>query len=112
MMQKEKSKRSRQTEDLKKEHKPNWKEYTAMPEDIKAFLADRIFLRHNVITKRVECRIPSSYENDGTDWQPITDRIVNSRTLCQTITHSSTFWNTCLNGTDRIISWRCRFRSR
>ena len=78
MMQKEKSKRSRQTEDLKKEHKPNWKEYTAMPEDIKAFLADRIFLRHNVITKRVECRIPSSYENDGTDWQPITDRIVNS----------------------------------
>ena len=78
MMQKEKSTRSRQTEDLKKEHKPNWKEYTAMPEDIKAFLADRIFLRHNVITKRVECRIPSSYENDGTDWQPITDRIVNS----------------------------------
>ena len=78
MMQKEKSKRSRQTEDLKKEHMPNWKEYMASPEDIQTFLADRIILRHNVITKRVECRIPSSYETDGTDWQPITDRIVNS----------------------------------
>ena len=78
MMQKEKSKRSRQTEDLKKGHMPNWKEYMASPEDIQTFLADRIILRHNVITKRVECRIPSSYETDGTDWQPITDRIVNS----------------------------------
>ena len=60
------------------EHKPNWKEVYATPEDIKAFLADRIYLRHNVITGRVECRIPSSYEHDGTEWQPISDRIVNS----------------------------------
>ena len=78
MMQKEKTKRSKQTEAQKKEHKSNWQEYTAMPEDIKAFLMDNIFLRHNVITGRVEYRIPSSYETDGTDWQPITDRIVNS----------------------------------
>lgn len=49
-----------------------------MPEDIKAFLMDNIILRHNIITQRVEYRIPSSYETDGTDWQPITDRIVNS----------------------------------
>ena len=62
----------------KKERKPNWKEYMNTVEDIKAFLADRIFLRHNVITKRVEYRLPSSYDCDGTDWQPITDRIVNS----------------------------------
>jgi hypothetical protein len=27
----------------------------------------------------VECRLPSNYERDGTDWQPVTDRIVNSR---------------------------------
>ena len=62
-----------------KEHKPNWKEVYATPEDIKAFLADTIYLRHNVITGRVECRIPSNYEHDGTrEWQPISDRIVNS----------------------------------
>ena len=79
MMQKETSKRRRkQTAEQKTEHKPNWKEYTAMPEDIKAFLMDNIILRHNIITQRVEYRIPSSYETDGTDWQPITDRIVNS----------------------------------
>ena len=77
MNEKEKEKKKK-NEREKKERKPNWQEYTATPEDIKAFLADRIFLRHNVITKRVECRIPSSYETDGTDWQPITDRIVNS----------------------------------
>ena len=41
-----------------KEHKKNW--------------------RHNVITGRVECRLPSNYETDGTDWQPISDRVVNS----------------------------------
>ena len=58
--------------------KRNWKEYTATVEDIKAFLADRIYLRHNVITRRVECRLPSNYECEGTDWQPVTDRIVNS----------------------------------
>jgi predicted P-loop ATPase len=77
MNEKEKEKKKK-NEREKKERKPNWQEYTATPEDIKAFLADRIFLRHNVITKRVECRILSSYETDGTDWQPITDRIVNS----------------------------------
>ncbi len=79
MMQKDTNKRRRkQTADQKAEHKPNWKEYTAMPEDIKAYLMDNIILRHNIITQRVEYRIPSSYETDGTDWQPITDRIVNS----------------------------------
>ena len=62
-----------------KEHKPNWKEVYATPEDIKAFLADTIYLRHNVITGRVECRIPSTYQFDGSkEWQPISDRIVNS----------------------------------
>ncbi len=49
-----------------------------MVEDIKAFLSDHVYLRHNVITRRVECRLPSNYERDGTDWQPVTDRIVNS----------------------------------
>ena len=62
----------------KKERKPNWREYTATVEDIQNFIMDRLMLRHNVITRRVEYRVPSSYEHEGTDWQPITDRVVNS----------------------------------
>ena len=75
-----------------RERKPNWQEYTATVEDIQNFLMDRILLRHNVITGRVECRFPEmdSWESEkrkvksensaaeGTDWQPISDRIVNS----------------------------------
>ena len=62
----------------KQERKPNWKEYMATVEDIQNFIMDRLMLRHNVITRRVEYRLPSSYEHEGTDWQPITDRVVNS----------------------------------
>ena len=50
----------------------------ATVEDIQNFIMDRLMLRHNVITRRVEYRLPSSYEHEGTDWQPITDRVVNS----------------------------------
>ena len=60
------------------ERKANWKEYTANVEEIKTFLEDHVFLRHNVITGRVECKLPSSYWSDGTEWQPISDRVVNS----------------------------------
>ena len=55
----------------------------ATVEEIKAFLGGRIELRHNVITGRVETRTPPC-EGDGEgngggrDWQPITDRTVNS----------------------------------
>ena len=48
-----------------RERKKNWKEYTATVEDIQNFLMDRIFLRHNVITRRVEYRIP---ERDPFSW--------------------------------------------
>ena len=41
-------------------HKKNWKEYMATVEDIQNFLMDRILLRHNVITGRVEYRLPDS----------------------------------------------------
>ena len=44
-----------------KEHKKNWREVYASVEDIKAFLGGRLYLRHNVITGRVECRLPSNY---------------------------------------------------
>ncbi len=69
-----------------KEHKPNWREVYATVEDIKGFLADHIYLRHNVITRRAECRIPQAdYFAAGwsggqcmDQWQPISDRVVNS----------------------------------
>ena len=75
------------------ERKPNWKEYMATVEDIQNFIMDRVLLRHNVITRRVEFRLPSSdyfsttpsyrhpsfqKEGNGTDWQPISDRVVNT----------------------------------
>ncbi len=60
------------------ERKKNWKEYMATVEDIQNFIMDRLMLRHNVITRRVEYRLPSSYEHEGTEWQPVNDRLVNS----------------------------------
>ena len=63
----------------KKERKPNWQEVYATVDDIRDFLSNRIFLRHNVITRRVEYRLPTSWTQDFMpDWQPINDRIVNS----------------------------------
>lgn len=59
-------------------HEKNWKDSIATVDDIQDFLMNRILLRYNVITGRVEYRIPSSYEHDSTDWQPITDRVINS----------------------------------
>ena len=64
----------------------------ATVEDIQNFLMDRILLRHNVITGRVEYRLPDSMppkffaEQSGKaergglwqTWQPLCDRIVNS----------------------------------
>ena len=41
-----------------KEHKKPWREVYATVEDIQNFLMDRILLRHNVITGRVEYRLP------------------------------------------------------
>ena len=62
-----------------KEHKRNWREVYASVDEIKDFLANRIFLRHNVITRRVEYRLASSFTQDFMPyWQPIEDRVVNS----------------------------------
>ena len=77
-MEEDKPKKKRKKKETNGERKANWKEYMATVEDIQNFLMDRILLRHNVITGRVEYRLPSSYEHEGTDWQPICDRIVNS----------------------------------
>ena len=70
------------------EHRKAWQETAATVDDIKTFLEDHVFLRHNVITKRVECRIPEAdafclrnlgmKENWSPEWQPLSDRVVNS----------------------------------
>ena len=58
--------------------KQNWKEYTATVEEIQDFLMERMQLRHNVVTGRTEYRLPSTYGREGTEWTPVTDRVVNS----------------------------------
>ena len=85
-----------------KVHKVPWQEKNATPAEIKQFLSDRIYLRHNVITGRVECRLPAtdlflasdehgrtrdvdsrdspclSEAKENSGWQPVSDRVVNS----------------------------------
>jgi len=86
--------KERKKSEEKKEHKKPWREYTATVEDIQNFLMDRVLLRHNVITGRVEWRapfVPPNWRDDtaqdisspsggrpGGGWQPISDRVVNS----------------------------------
>ena len=80
-------------ENQKKEHKKPWQEVYASVEEIKHFLGGMLYLRHNVITRRTECRIPEADLLDqtvmstcpdgysscsGAGWEPISDRVVNS----------------------------------
>lgn len=62
-----------------KEHKASWQETYASIDDIMTFLDNHVMLRHNVVTARVEYRFPTTYYNKTpTEWQPISDRVVNS----------------------------------
>lgn len=102
-MEKEKEKKHKKTTAAgdgggKKEHKPNWREVHATPEDIQQFLSDNIFLRHNMITGEQEFRVPEKDEFEtfgmtypsgatpldewcsATEWYTVNDRLVNS--LC------------------------------
>ena len=63
----------------RKEHKASWQETYASIDDIMTFLDNHVMLRHNVVTGRVEYRFPTTYYNKTpTEWQPISDRVVNS----------------------------------
>ena len=65
----------------KKEHKKNWHEVYASVEDIQNFLADRIMLRYNVVTRRTECHRLTDFSDEIPQevlWEPISDRVVNS----------------------------------
>ena len=96
-------------------HKKNWREYTATVEDIEEFLRDHVYLRHNVVTKRVEYRIPEKDFWDSEecrtesvefataiDEKPDTGAVANSQfsTL-----HSQLLWRPI---SDRIVNtlWR------
>ena len=70
--------KERKKSEEKKEHKKPWREYTATVEDIQNFLMDRVLLRHNVITGRVESLTPNPSPIGRGVWQPISDRVVNS----------------------------------
>ena len=70
-----------------KEHKKPWREEYATPAEIKAFLSDHIYLRHNSVKYRVEARLPpgdSFCQNSelaqfaSDDWQPMSDRLKNT----------------------------------
>ena len=60
------------------EHKKPWREVYATVEDIQNFLMDRIMLRHNVVTGRVESLSPDPSPIGRGVWVPISDRVVNS----------------------------------
>ena len=84
---KTKKRRKKKADEGEKAHKKNWREEYASVEDIKTFLGGRLYLRHNVVTGRVECRVPerdwfaAGQESRGQirdSWQPVNDRIVNS----------------------------------
>ena len=70
-----------------KEHKKNWREVNATPEEIKAFLNDHVYLRYNLVKYRLEARLPSEdpfWQNSelaqfvSDDWQPMSDRLKNT----------------------------------
>ena len=75
---KKRKKKAAAADDGTGEHKRPWRENLATMGEIKAFVNDRYYLRYNVVRRGVECRRPSSYDHDGTDWELISDRIVNS----------------------------------
>ena len=62
--------------------KKNWKEYTATVEDIQNFLMDRIYLRHNVVTGRVEGLDPTRTQTPTPN--PIPEQSSPTRSLSRT----------------------------
>ena len=63
------------------DRKPNWQEVYATVEDIQQFLSERVMLRFNVVTRRVEVHWLTNWGDDLSkppEWEPLTDRLVNS----------------------------------
>jgi predicted P-loop ATPase len=63
------------------DRKPNWREVYATVDDIQQFLSERVMLRFNVVTRRVEVHWLTDFGDappDLDDWTMLTDRVVNS----------------------------------
>ena len=76
---KEKKKKEARAECM--ERKPNWQEVYATVDDIQQFLSERVMLRFNVVTRRVEVHWLTDFGDappDLDDWTMLTDRVVNS----------------------------------
>ena len=77
MEEKEKKKKKEGRAD----RKPNWQEVYATVDDIQQFLSERVMLRFNVVTRRVEVHWLTDFGDappDLDDWTMLTDRVVNS----------------------------------
>ena len=63
----------------KRERKPNWLELMASVEEIEQFLSERVMLRYNVLTRRVECHVLSDFGRPTAEgYEAVSDRVVNS----------------------------------
>ena len=79
MEEKKRKKKAKSTERM--ERKPNWQEVYATVEDIQQFLSERVMLRFNVVTRRVEVHWLTDFGDAPPqldDWTMLTDRVVNS----------------------------------
>ena len=80
-MKKKKEKKAKEARAERSERKPNWQEVYATVEDIQQFLSERVMLRFNVVTRRVEVHWLTDFGDAPPsldDWEPLTDRLVNS----------------------------------
>ena len=79
MEEKKRKKKAKSTECM--ERKPNWQEVYATVDDIQQFLSERVMLRFNVVTRRVEVHWLTDFGDAPPqldDWTMLTDRVVNS----------------------------------
>ena len=79
MEEKKRKKKAKSTERM--ERKPNWQEVYATVDDIQQFLSERVMLRFNVVTRRVEVHWLTDFGDAPPqldDWTMLTDRVVNS----------------------------------
>ena len=80
-MKKKKKEGGGEAKEPRADRKPNWQEVYATVEDIRQFLDERVLLRYNVVTRRVEVHWLTDFGDAPPgldDWEPLTDRVVNS----------------------------------
>ncbi len=72
-------KKGKEKSEESREHKKSWQEVYATVEEIQQFLSERVMLRYNVVTRRVECHEVSDFGHPTAEgYENISDRLVNS----------------------------------